>query len=97
MMNCCTATTPLKRGAAINACNKSGTNGMLAAIARLRPRQRLVVEAVRCDKTLVELPDMHANKVNEWKKLLFELAAGAFGAESASSPTVDVKAFITLS
>ena len=57
-------------------------------------KAKVAVDAIRGDKTLAELVklhDVHANQINDWKKLLLERAASVFGAESAAAPTVDLK------
>ena len=58
-------------------------------------KAKVAVDAIRGEKTLAELAklhDVHPNQVNDWKSQLLERAASVFGAESASPPTVDLKA-----
>jgi len=55
---------------------------------------KVAVDAIRGEKTLAELAklhDVHANQINDWKKLLLERAASVFGVESAAPSTVDLK------
>lgn len=57
-------------------------------------KAKVAVDAIRGDKTLAELAklhDVHANQIVDWKNQLLERAAGAFGADSAAVPGVDLK------
>ncbi len=54
-----------------------------------RGRGRGPRDAIRGEKTLAELSelhDVHANQIVDWKNQLLERAASVFGAESATAP-----------
>ena len=58
-------------------------------------KAKVALEAIRGDKTLVELAqihDVHPNQITDWKAQLLERAASVFGAEPPGEPTVDLKA-----
>jgi len=57
-------------------------------------KAKVVVDAVRGEKTLAELAklhDVHPNQINDWKNQLLDRAPSVFGAESASAPAIDLK------
>jgi transposase len=57
-------------------------------------KAKVAVDAIKGDKTLAELAklhDVHPNQINDWKNQLLERSPGAFGADSAAPPAVDLK------
>ena len=57
-------------------------------------KAKVAVDAIRGEKTLAELAevhDVHANQINDWKNQLLERAASVFGAGTEAPPTVDLK------
>ena len=55
----------------------------------------MALEALRGEKTLVEMAqkhDLHPTQINEWRKQLLERAADVFGADSKpDEPAIDLK------
>ena len=49
------------------------------------------VDAIKGERTLAELHDVHSNQINDWKNQLLERGPGVFGAGSAPQPAVDLK------
>lgn len=57
-------------------------------------KSRVVVAALKGDKTLAELAqcyDVHPNQITDWKSQLLERAAQVFGETSTMTPVPDIK------
>jgi len=57
-------------------------------------KAKVALAAIRGEQTLVELSDVHANQIKQWKDQLLEGATGVFGDETKAeptAPTIDVK------
>ncbi|MHC2279056.1 transposase [Bradyrhizobium diazoefficiens] len=56
-------------------------------------KAKVALAAVKGDKTLAQLFDVHPNQITIWKNQLLEGAAGVFGHDKTSAETpVDLKA-----
>lgn len=71
---------------------------------RKRPRRnhspsfkaKMAVDAIKGEKTLDELHDVHPDQIVDWKNQLLERAASVFGAESSAQPAIPVGAEASL-
>ena len=59
-------------------------------------KAKVALEAIRGEKTLIELSqahDVHPNQVKQWRDQLLEAATGVFGSadKGPSEPVIDVK------
>lgn len=57
-------------------------------------KAKVALAAVKGEKTLAELADVHPNQITTWRTQLLERAAGVFGSDSATAaaePAIDLK------
>jgi transposase len=57
-------------------------------------KAKVAIDAIRGEKTLAELSnlhDVHVNQIVDWKNQLLARAASVFGTDSAAAPTIDLK------